>query len=145
MSTQWIYWNLRDAVSLHLNNLNTKWMNLFKIWQIQLANISPHPASSWKCRSSNQVIWLWLKACHMVTALAFECIGLSFLSMGFQCVDSATTWTPCWKYFPPMFDVLLHPCPSLHVKHVMNGLYDLPCLFPFFYSVLHPLSISNTF
>ena len=83
MSTQWIYQNLRDVVSLHLNNLNTKWMNLFRIWQIQLTNISPHPASSWRCRSSNQVIWLWLRACHMVTALAFKCIGLSFLLMGF--------------------------------------------------------------
>ena len=119
MSTQWIYQNLRDVISLHLNNLNTKWMNLFKIWWIQLTNISAHPASSWECRSSNQVIWLWLKACHMVTALAFECIGLSFLLMGFQHVDSATTQTLCWKYFPPRFDILVHPCPSLHMKHVL--------------------------
>jgi hypothetical protein len=35
-------------------------------------------------------------------------------------VDSATTQTLCWKYFPPMFDILVHPCPSLHMKHVLT-------------------------
>ena len=122
MSTQQIYQNLRDVVSLCLNNINTKWMNLLKIWLIQLMNISPHLASSWKCRSSNQVIWLWLEVCHMATALAFKCIGLSFLLTGFQHVDSATTQTLCWKYFPSRFDILVHPCPSLHVKHVLTAM-----------------------
>ena len=100
----------------HMDSATTQ--TLFKIWQIQLKNISPHPASSWKC--SNQVIWLRLKVCHIVTALTFKCIGFSFFLTGFQHMDSTATQTLCWKYFPPRFDILVHPCPSLHVKHILT-------------------------
>ena len=99
-----------------------QWMNVFKISRIQLANISPHPASSRKCRSSNQVVWLWLKVCHMVTTLAFKYIGLFFLSTGFQRVDGSATRTLRWKYFSPRFDILVHPRPSSHAKHVLTAM-----------------------
>ena len=93
---------------------------LMQIWQTQLANISPHPASSRKCRSSNQVVWLWLKARYMATVLAFKCIGLSFPPLEFQCMDGIATWTLCREYFSPGLDILVHPGPSLHAKHILS-------------------------